>query len=94
MDFEKEKNNTNESELKTLKLNLQNERGKYQRELMKFSEKIKNFKNIQALYVGEKQNSERIEKDLIQKEFIVQEYQIKIEYDLFFFYFVILKNYK
>jgi len=94
LDFEKEKNNTNESELKTLKLNLQNERGKYQRELMKFSEKIKNFKNIQALYVGEKQNSERIEKDLIQKEFIVQEYQIKIEYDLFFFYFVILKNYK
>ena len=84
LDLEKEKNNTNESELKSLKLNLQNERGKYQRELLKFSEKIKNFKNIQTLYVGEKQNSEKIEKDLIQKEFIVQEYQTKIEYDIIF----------
>ena len=69
----------NENELKTLKLNLQNERAKYQRELLKFSEKIKNFKNVQTLYVGEKQNSEKIEKDLIQKEAILQEYQKKFE---------------
>jgi len=79
LEQEKERNTLNENELKTLKLNLQNERAKYQRELLKFSEKIKNFKNVQTLYVGEKQNSEKIEKDLIQKEAILQEYQKKFE---------------
>lgn len=79
LELEKERNIANENELKTFKLNLQNERTKYQRELLKFSEKIKNFKNIQSLYVEEKQNSERIEKDLIQKESLLQEYQKKFE---------------
>lgn len=79
MDQEKEKNSGIENELKSMKLNLQNERSKYQRELMKFSEKIKNFKNIQSLYVDEKQNSEKIEKDLIQKESLLREYQTRIE---------------
>ena len=79
LELEKERNVANENELKAFKLNLQNERTKYQRELLKFSEKIKNFKNIQSLYVEEKQNSERIEKDLIQKESLLQEYQKKFE---------------
>lgn len=76
---EKEKTSALENEIKNLKISLQNERSKYQRELMKFSEKIQSFKNIQKLYVSEKENSEKIEKDLIQKEAILKEYQNKIE---------------
>lgn len=72
-----------ENEVKNLKISLQNERSKYQRELMKFSEKIQSFKNIQKLYVSEKENSEKIEKDLIQKEAILKEYQNKIEYIIY-----------
>ena len=80
LDLEKEKNVIIENELKSIKTNLTNERTKYQRELLKFSEKIKNFKNIQTLYIGEKQNSEKIEKNLILKEGFLQDYQSKIEY--------------
>ena len=62
-----------------MKTSLEVERGRYQTELKKFSDKIKKLKHIQGLYMQEKANSERIEGQLNMKEKQLGAYKNKIK---------------
>ena len=78
-----------ENENNELKESLQRERSHYQSELLKIADKIKKLKNIQSLYLKEKESSERIENQLISKEKQANEYRSKLMYEkksfIFFF---------
>ncbi len=67
-----------ENENNELKESLQKERSHYQTELLKIAEKIKKLKNIQGLYLKEKESSERIENQLIVKEKQANDYRGKL----------------
>ncbi|KAL4438859.1 hypothetical protein ABPG74_016579 [Tetrahymena malaccensis] len=58
--------------------NLSLEKERYQQELIKFSEKIQRLKNIQTLYMEEKQNSEKIEQKLNEKQNLIANQQSKL----------------
>jgi len=57
-----------ETELNSLTTSITEERAKYQGELLKISQQIKKLRNIQAIYVNEKKNSERLESELNERE--------------------------